>query len=347
MGGKSVSSTRIVDVVHYMPERIVRNSELPLPEGDASLNDHSFFAGVHERRFASPDYNSTELGTAALRKLLDRTGERAADLDLIICAAQLNDTFSPGVGTAIQYAVDAKKAAVHQLDNGCCSWVSGINTARAFIDSGRYRKVAVVTVTNFISRLTDFQRRPESFVLGDGASATLLTSSDEPTVLSLHEQAFGENWGALRVEPDNDAAAADGDPTAGMNLPFWAGNTGPLTVKFNQKMLARLYRVSMEQLPRAVDTAVKQAGVAHEDIRYLLTHQPNENYIAEWRKRCGFDDSRAHDTLSHYGNMFQSSLPVTFADALDHHMISSGDLIAFATFSHGGELVASMVWRWN
>ncbi|MFD7335180.1 3-oxoacyl-ACP synthase III family protein [Streptomyces violascens] len=331
-----MAATRIVDVVNFMPERVVRNSELP--ELDGHLGDHSFFAGVDERRFASPDYTSTELGTEALKKLLDRTGVRATDLDMIIVAAQLNDAFSPGVGTAIQHAVGATSAAVLQVDNGCCSWISSISTARAFIDSGQHQKIAVVTVTNFISRLEDFQKQPESFVLGDGASATLLTSSEVPTILSVHEQAFGENWGALRVEPDS---------VDGLNLPFWAGGGGPLTVKFNQKMLAKLFTTTMEQLPQAVDTALAKAGVANGDVAYLLTHQPNETYIAEWRKRCGFDASRAHDTLSKYGNMFQSSLPVTFADALDNKMLSPGDVIAFATFSHGGELVASMVWRWN
>ncbi len=335
-GEKFVSQTRIVDVVNFMPERVVRNSELPSEGGD--LGDHAFFAGVHERRFAWPDYTSAQLGAKALEKLLERNGVAAADVDLIICASQLNDAFSPGTGTAIQYAVGATKAAVLQVDNGCCSWISSISTARAFIDSGQYRTVAVVTVTNFISRLEEFQKAPESRVLGDGASATLVTAGDAPTILSIHEQAFGENWGALKVEPDT---------VEGMEIPYWSAGSGALTVKFDQSMLARLYTVTMEQLPQAVDIALEKAGVENKDIAFLITHQPNEKYVAEWRKRCGFDDSRAHDTLGTYGNMFQGTLPVTFADALDKKMISPGDLIAFATFSHGGELVGSMVWRWN
>ncbi|WP_308376291.1 3-oxoacyl-[acyl-carrier-protein] synthase III C-terminal domain-containing protein [Streptomyces sp. ISL-99] len=323
-------------MVNFMPERVVRNSEAQAENSD--LSDHAFFAGVHERRFAWPGYTSAQLGTAALKKLFERNSVRAADVDLIICASQLNDAFSPGVGTAIQHAVGATSAAVLQVDNGCCSWISSVNTAKAFIDSGHYRTIAVVTVTNFVSRLDEFQKSPESRVLGDGASATLLTVGEEPTILSIHEQAFGENWGALRVEPNS---------VDGMQIPYWADGSGALTVKFDQNMLARLYAVTMEQLPRAVDVALEKAGVDNKDVAYLITHQPNDKYVAEWRKRCGFDDSRAHDTLSKYGNMFQGSLPVTFADALDKRMVSPGDLIAFATFSHGGELVASMVWRWN
>lgn len=319
-----------------MPEKVVRNSA-PHSE-DSDLSNNAFFVGVHERRFAWPEYSSAQLGTAALSKLLERNDVDAAAVDLIICASQLNDAFSPGVGTAIQHAVGATSAAVLQVDNGCCSWISSVNTAKAFIDSGQYRTVAVVTVTNFVSRLEQFQESPESRVLGDGASATLLTTGPEPTILAVHEQAFGENWGALKVEPST---------VDGMEIPYWADGSGALTVKFDQKMLARLWTVTMEQLPQAVDISLKKAGVRNEDIARLITHQPNEKYVAEWRKRCGFDDSRAHDTLRTYGNLFQGSLPITFADALEKNLVSPGDLIAFGTFSHGGELVASMVWRWN
>lgn len=320
-----------------MPERVVRNDEFQVSASE--LSDDAFFAGVDERRFASPDYTSAELGTQALKTLLERNGIRATELDLIICSAQLNDVFSPGVGTAIQHAVGATSAAVVQVDNGCCSWVSSIDMARAYIDSGRYRRVAVVTATNFVSRLPEFQRSSESLVLGDGASATLLVaSSGEPTVLSVHERAFGENWGALRIEPD---------AVNGVDLPYWERGAGPLTVRFNKKMLLRLWEVAMERLPEAVDLALKEAGLGPGDVSCLLTHQPNTRYIDEWRKRCGIEPARSYDTLRHYGNMFQSNLPVTFAEARDKGVISTGDIVTFATFSHGGELASAMVWHWN
>lgn len=328
-------SARVVDVVNFMPERVVRNSALTDPEDGIGKND--FFAGVRERRFASPDYTSAQLGTEALKELLGRTGVRAQEIDLIICSAQFNDAFSPAIGTAVQHAAGCTSAAVLHVDNGCCSWISAVSTARAFIESGRYRKVAVVTVTNFVSRLAEFQQQRESWVLGDGASATLLVAG-EPTILSVHEQALGENWGALRVDPG---------PVDGVRLAHWERGCGPLTVSFTDTMLLQLWQVAMERLPEAVSAALQQAGVRTDDVSWLLTHQPNENYIAEWRKRCGIDPSRGYDTLSRYGNMFHSSLPVTFADALEREVVSAGDLIVFATFTHGGEMVSSMVWRWN
>lgn len=329
-------STRVVDVVSFMPDRVVRNELDPEPAN--ASKQQRFFAGVDERRFASPEHSSADLGTAALSALLDRNGLSGADLDLIICSTLLNDVFTPGIATAVQHRVGATRATTLNVDNGCCSWVSSIDAANAYIASGRYRRVAVVTATNFVSRLTEFQQTPESRVLGDGASATLLVADDAGTILSVHEQAFGENWGTLRVDPD---VVQEGQ------LPYWERGSGPFTVRFGDEMLLGLWQVAMDRVPEAVALALAKSELGPDEVSLLITHQPNASFISEWRRRCGIPDDRAHDTLARYGNLFHSSLPVTFADALDRGLVRSGDVIAFATFLNGGELVSAMVWRWT
>ena len=44
--------------------------------------------------------------------------------------------------------------------------------------------------------------------------------------------------------------------------------------------------------------------------------------------------------------MFQSSIPVTLADGLEHGKIKRGDVLALGTFSWGGDLVAAMTLKW-
>nr|WP_042178764.1 3-oxoacyl-[acyl-carrier-protein] synthase III C-terminal domain-containing protein [Kibdelosporangium sp. MJ126-NF4]CEL13404.1 3-oxoacyl-[acyl-carrier-protein] synthase, KASIII [Kibdelosporangium sp. MJ126-NF4]CTQ99093.1 3-oxoacyl-[acyl-carrier-protein] synthase, KASIII (EC 2.3.1.41) [Kibdelosporangium sp. MJ126-NF4] len=328
----TMAAARVVDTVAYMPDRVVTNQVAPGGAHDP------FFDGVLERRFAWPDFSAVDLGTHALRSLLDRTGVAAGELDLIICSTMLDDVLNAGIGSAIQHRVNARAAAVLHVDTGCCSWVSSIDTARAFIESGRYRKVAVVTVTNFISRLTEFQQAPESQTLGDGASATLLVADTSSTICSVHEQAFGENWGTLRVEPD---------VVDGVELPYWQAGAGELKVRFNEQMLVKLWRFAMEKVPDAVSIALKDAGLSADDVSLLITHQPNAAFIEAWQQRCGIGAERGHNTLAKYGNLFHGSLPITFADALDHGKVAADDVIAFATFTNGGETVSAMVWRWT
>lgn len=321
-------------MVNFMPDRVVVNAEAA--GSDDELSGNSFFRGVAERRFASPDHTSAELGAEACRKLFDRTGVAAEDVDLIIYHCMFNDTFWPGIGPAVQSAVGASKAAVLQVDTSCCSWLSGLQTARAFIESGIHRNVVVLTVTNFVSRLPEFQKSRRSWVLGDGATATLVAPG-ERSVLSAYEVSHGENYGLLRFEPD---------VVEGVFKNYWERGCGPITVNFTKDRLERIRDNAMSLVPDAVAETLSRAGLTTDEVALLITHQPNESYLREWRERTGIGEPRAHDTLAKYGNLFAGSIPVTVADALDEGRVKPGDVLALGTFANGGDLVSAMALRW-
>ncbi|OZM70995.1 3-oxoacyl-ACP synthase [Amycolatopsis antarctica] len=332
---------RIIDVVSFMPERIVSNvAESPDGTGTATsdqLAGHEFFEGIAERRFASPDYTSTELGVNALRKVLERTSTPAADLDMIVYFSQFNDKYLPGIGPDVQHLVGATNATVAQVDTGTTSWLSGIRAAQAYIESGQHRTVAVLSVTNFVSRLPAFQHVHASRVLGDGATATLLTEG-EPTVLAAYERSHGEHAGLLEFEPE---------PVDGEQRSFWQDGSGPIAVKFSKEQLDSLRGIALSLVPNAILASLEKAGLTPDDVSLLLTHQPNRGMIKAWRESCGIEPERCHDTLAKYGNLFHSSLPVTLADALEHGMLSTGDIVALGCFSNAGDMVSAMTMRWN
>ncbi|MBT2383995.1 3-oxoacyl-[acyl-carrier-protein] synthase III C-terminal domain-containing protein [Streptomyces sp. ISL-11] len=333
MRNNRATYAQIIDVVSYLPERVVANGS-----GDAGdeLGEDPFFRGVAERRFASPDHTSADLGTRAVGKLLGRTGLDAADIDLIIYNCVFNDTFWPGIGPAVQHGVGARRAAILQVDTSCCSWLSALRTAAAFIESGQHRNVVVLTVTNFVSRLPEFQKSARSRVLGDGATATLLAPG-ERTILSTYERSHGEHYGLLRFEPD---------VVDGVFKDYWERGCGPITVSFTRERIDALRENAMSLVPEAVAISLDRAGFKSRDVALLITHQPNEEYLAEWRRRCGIEPPRAHDTLAKYGNLFAGSIPVTLADALDNSLVKPGEVLALGTFSNGGDMVSAMTLRW-
>ncbi|MCC5661317.1 hypothetical protein LC608_31060 [Nostoc sp. XA010] len=329
-------SAQIVDVVSFMPERIVDNTELIFSSED-ELEKNPFFKGVKQRRFASPEYQSSDLGTYALKKLLEQTETKPEELDLILYSCIFNDFFCPGIGSAIQYGVGANRATVLNIDTGCSSYLSMLNTARAFIESGLYKTIAVVTVTNYISRLPELQNSKRYSVLGDGASATLLVDGQSSFVAS-YERSYGEHYGLLVGQPDL---------VDGRFLNYWESGSGQITINFSQEMLNTLRSNALRLVPEAVSKCLYQAGLSSDDISLLITHQPNVLFIKEWRERIGIGEPRVHDTIECYGNLFQGSIPVTLADAIEKNKVQSGDLLALGTFSNGGDFVSSTVIRWR
>ncbi len=335
----------IEHVTHFMPERVVDNKllyEQNFKESDfnqeADLEDNAFFKGVRERRFASPDYLSEELGEIVLTKLLKESGYKASDLDLIICSCIFSDTYWPGIATSVQNRVGAHNASAINIDTSCASFITGLNIARAFIDSGIYKRIALLTVTNFVSRLPEFQKSFRSYVLGDGASAALVVAKEQSNILGCFEKSFGENYGLMRFEPDF---------VEGRFLNFWERGCGPITVNFTGEKIEKIRENAMKIVPYAVTECLKQAHLTMTDIDLLITHQPNQFFIDEWRKRLGAKPTQVFDTLEYYGNLFQGSVAVTLASAIEKKILKTGDIVVIGTFSNGGDFASSIALRWG
>lgn len=328
---------QIVDVVSFMPERVVDNTKVALDgEEDNELAENPFFKGVKQRRFASPEYQSSDLGSKALKRLLERTGTKPEALDLILCSCIFSDFFWPGIGPAIQHRVGATQATILNVDTSCSSYLSMLNTARAFIESGTYKTIAIITVTNFISRLPEFQKSKKSSVLGDGASATLVVDG-KSSILASYERSLGEHYGLFVFQPDR---------VDGQFLNYWERGCGPITVNFSPDMVTSIRSNALELVPDAVSKCLFKAGLSTDDVSLLITHQPNAFFIKEWRDRIGIKEPRVHDTLECYGNLFHGSIPVTLADAIEKKKVKSDDLLVCGTFSNGGDFVSSVAIRW-
>jgi 3-oxoacyl-[acyl-carrier-protein] synthase III len=224
-----------------------------------------------------------------------------------------------------------------QMDTGCVSFLSMLNAADAFIKAGLYRNIAIVTVTNFVSRLSDFQKSKKSFVLGDGASATLVEPG-EASVISFVEESRGENYGLMLCRPKN----VEGEPERF----YFEPGAGPLDVEFSLSMLEQLKQNAVSLVTSSVHRVLEKANVTKNDVNWLLTHQPNIGLIERWRESIGISQPRVFDTFHLYGNLFQSSLPVTMSEAIDQQLFKKGDLIAMGTFANGGDYVGATLIRW-
>jgi 3-oxoacyl-(acyl-carrier-protein) synthase III len=340
LGGHYIMNAKLIHVVNYMPKKIINNIEFfekvkrEHPESNDPLKDSSFFKGVEERRFASPEYTSGDLGALVLKKLLKETGTPPEKLDFIIFSCMFNDTFWPSIASSVQYKAKAKNAAFVNIDTSCCSFISGLNIAESMIKSGRYKTIAIVTVTNFISRLKEFQLSLRSAVLGDGATAALMHSDKKNSVIAIKEQSFGENYGLMRFEPDlvNDVF-----------YNYWERGCGPITVNFTKESIELIRNNAIEIVPKMAKICLKQANLKTENINLLITHQPNVFFIDTWRNKIGIPKERTFNTLKKYGNLFQGSIPVTIADALEQKIIKPGDKVLLSTFSNGGDFGAAAI----
>lgn len=320
-------------MVTFMPETIIKSDSLKALIADDPLLENEFFKAPAERRFAHPQYNSADLGTKALLNLWKESGVNPLHVDLILYSVAITDYVNIGIGPDIQHRSGAHNAKVLSIDTGCSSFLSMLNLADTLLRAGAFQKIAIVTVTNFVSRLEEFQKSPRSWVLGDGASATLLERGDS-CIIASNEATHGDNYGLMVCRPRN----AKNEPQN-----YWDTNAGGLQVEFSPDMVDRLKSNAVNLVSESVRLSMNDAGLTNSDISFLITHQPNVGLMEKWRATIGIKAPRVFDTFQKYGNLFQGSIPVTLSEGLKSGTLKRGDVLAVGTFSNGGDFVSSMV----
>ena len=168
----------ITGVFGYVPPYILTNKEL---EGMVDTNEEWIVSrtGIQERRILKgEDMGTSVMGIEAVKGLLEKTGTRPEDVDLLICATVTPDMPFPATANIIASAVGAINAFSYDINAACSGFLYGLVTGSKFIESGSHKKVIVVGGDK-MSSIIDYTDRSTCIIFGDGAGAVLLEPNTE------------------------------------------------------------------------------------------------------------------------------------------------------------------------
>ena len=104
----------------------------------------------------------------AAKRALQDAGLNATDLELIIVATITPDTPTPATACWVQKKLGAPQAAAFDISAACSGFVYGLTVARAFIESGIYKRILLVGVEK-LTAFVDWKDRATCVLFGDGA----------------------------------------------------------------------------------------------------------------------------------------------------------------------------------
>ncbi|MEM9125900.1 MAG: beta-ketoacyl-ACP synthase 3, partial [Pseudomonadota bacterium] len=195
MAGRSV----VVGVGHYLPERVVPNSEFEktLDTSDEWIRTRS---GIERRHFAADNETTSILATHAANAALENAGLTADDIDAIILATSTADLTFPSAATMVQSALGMTRGFAFDLQAVCAGFVFALTNANALILSGQAKRVLVIGAETF-SRIMDWTDRATCVLFGDGAGAL---------ILEQHEgDGTGQDRGILATDLNSDGRYRD------------------------------------------------------------------------------------------------------------------------------------------
>ena len=311
---------RITGLGSYLPDRVLTNQEL---EQMVDTSDEWILSrtGIQERRIAAPDEASSDLGAKALLKALEATKLKPEQLDLIIACTMTPDYSCPSTGALIQKKVGALNIPAADLLAACSGFLYGLSMAKAYVESGMARTVAVVT-TEKMSSVIDFTDRNTCVLFGDGACAAIV--QNEGKGLSLETITLG----------------ADGDSEL-MCIPA-GGSRHPASLetvanrqhyfKMNGK---EVFKQAVRRMGQAVKECLAQTGLNEAQVNWLVPHQANVRIMDALAKQFTLGSDKIYKTIHKYGNTSGSSVAIALEELLLENPPKPGDHILLVAFGGG------------
>ena len=314
----------------YLPPKKLTNKDL---EKMVETSDEWIMTrtGIKERRIASKETATSDLGAEASRLAISDAGLKPEDIDLIMVATITPDMAFPATACIIQDKIGAKNAAAFDINAACSGFVFVLVLAQQFINTGLYRNVLVVGAEKLTS-IVDWKDRSTCILFGDGAGACVVGRSEDRKIISSFMGADGSGGHLLSV------------PAGGSRLP-----TTDETVKDRLHFLKmegnEVFKIAVRIMVDAANKAIKKADLELDDIKLFIPHQANIRILLAVAKRLGVGKDKIFMNIERYGNMSAASTAVALVEASQHGKFKKGDNVVLVAFG-GGLTYGAVVIQW-
>jgi 3-oxoacyl-[acyl-carrier-protein] synthase-3 len=324
------SRVRLAGVASYLPSArrtsdeaedmiAASNPDLVFPRGIVEM-----MTGVRSRRVADEGINASDLAAVAARKVLDQSGTRAEDVDLLIFASASQDMLEPATSNMVQEKVGTA-CAVFDVKNACNSFLSGMQVAEAMIKTGVAHRVLVTSgetpsrcIKWAVSDRDDFKLSFPGYTLGDaGAAALLVGSDDERGIFHSSFQTISRHWEVATI-PGGGSAHPRGDEYS-----YFRTDGTALRDAFVDNGTGILER------------ALAKTETRVEDYKRILVHQVAMPFLKLFTDVTGVPMEKVEVTLPELGNIASTTLPVAFAQGEARGEIRPGDKVLMIGLASG------------
>jgi 3-oxoacyl-[acyl-carrier-protein] synthase-3 len=107
-----------------------------------------------------------------------------------------------------------------------------------------------------------------------------------------------------------------------------------------------VYRFAVQRVPEAIEKALFKAGLAVEQVDWLLIHQANQRIIDAVAERLGIPAEKIVSNIAEYGNTSAASIPLALDEVTRQGQIKPGDVVAIAGFGAGLSWGAAII-QWK
>lgn len=320
----------ITAVGAFVPDFVLSNQVL---ETLVDTNDEWITSrtGIKERRLLKDDSKGTSyLAIKAAEDLIAKNNINPEEIDLVLLGTTTPDM--PVAATAVYVAsqIGAVNAFAYDLQAACSSFLFGMSTASAYIESGRYKKILLIGADK-MSSIIDYTDRATCIIFGDGAGAVLFEPNYEGLGFQnevLRSDGIGREY--LKIEAGGSLLPASKETVENKrHFVFQDGTT--------------VFKYAVSGMADVSEKIMQRNNLTKEDVNWLVAHQANKRIIDATANRMGLDESKVLVNIQKYGNTTSATLPLLLNDF--EKQFKKGDNLIFAAFG-GGFTWGSIYMKW-
>ncbi len=316
-----MKQARIIGTGSYVPQRVLSNRDL---EQMVETSDEWIFTrtGMKERRIAKEDEYTSDMGLQAAQRALADANVEPAQIDLILFATLTPDYLFPSTACLLQAELKAVNAAAVDIQAACTGYLYGLSMAKAYIESGLYRTVLIVAAEK-LSSIVNYKDRNTCVLFGDGAAACVVADRGQGLFVR-----------AVNLGADGELAELLILPAGGSRQPA-SLETVSGDLHYLRMEGKEVFKHAVRRMESATKLSLECAGVAEENISWLIPHQANIRIIEALAKRFQVPIEKVYMTLHKYGNTSASSLGIALDELLKEQKIAIGENIVLTAFGAG------------
>ncbi len=304
---------------------------------------------ISERRYAEDHQTTSDLALEAAEKAIESAGIEREELDYVIVAHNFGETkvqdtridVLPSLASRVKakLGIQNPNAVAYDVLFGCPGWVQALIQADYYIRSGDAKKVLVIGA-DVLSRISDPHDR-DSMIYADGAGAAVVEAVESETPVGI----LGHNSRSDAIDYVNLLHM-------GYSYNKELAEKKDLYLKMNGR---RLYQYALENVPKAIKSALDKLKLHVNDVKKVLIHQANGKMDDAILKRLfklynlnDIPESLMPMTISWLGNSSVATVPtlldMVMRGEMNGHDISSGDNLVLASVGAGMN-INSVIYR--
>ena len=297
----TLSPRASITAVHgYLPPDLLTNAELArlVDTSDAWITERT---GIKERHILKGEgLGTSHMAAEAVRGLLQKTGTKPEEVDLLICATTTPDLQFPSTANLICDMVGVRNIGSFDVQAACSGFLYSLTIAAQFIANGTARKVVVVGADK-MSSIIDYTDRATCVLFGDGAGAVLLEPNDS-----------GYGIMDALIHSDGSGMIHLHQKAGGSRMPATAESVAKRLHYVHQEGAA-VYKFAIAKMAEVAGQIMSRNNLRAEMIDWLVPHQANKRIIEFDGRTYGHAHGQGdgdHPQVRQHHECHYSALPV-------------------------------------